>query len=302
MKILVAEDDPVSRIALMRVLQRWGDEVVLAKDGIEASRLLQEPDGPKLAILDWMMPGADGPEVCRQIRQQASESYIYALILTSRDKTEDIIAALEAGADDYLSKPFVPAELKARLLTGRRIIDLQQQLIKAREDLRVEATHDSLTGLYNRRAILETFHREVSRVEREGGHLMVSIADIDHFKRINDTHGHAAGDAVLRGVAQMMQASIRPYDSIGRYGGEEFLFLSPGCDVTNALKLAERIRQCISSERIKSDGIEIAVTLSMGVAVYRATEDAMTLIAGADAALYQAKSRGRNRVELFRLD
>jgi len=299
MKILIAEDDPVSRHALKSYLLKWGDEVVVAKDGVEAERLLQQEDGPKLAILDWVMPGADGVEVCRQVRQKAAEPYVYILMLTAKDQAEDIIAALEAGADDYLAKPFLPAVLKARLLTGRRIVDLQQQLIRAREALRVEATHDSLTGLWNRPAILVTFRHEIDRAEREGSSLAIALADIDHFKKINDTCGHPVGDAVLREVARRMQSSIRSYDTMGRYGGEEFLIVSPRCDLERAMKLAERVRQSVCSQTIEIEGKEIPVTLSLGVAVSQSAEDTPSLIAGADAALYQAKHLGRNRVEFF---
>jgi two-component system, cell cycle response regulator len=297
MKILVADDDPVSRLALKTFLTKWGDDVVVAKDGAEASRLLLEPEGPKLAILDWMMPGADGVEICRQVRELAAEPYVYILILTARDSPDDIIAALEAGADDYLSKPFVPAELKARLLTGRRIFDLQQQLIKARDELRFEATHDSLTGVWNRAAILSAFRRELSRARRTGTSMAVTLADIDHFKSINDVYGHAAGDAALREVTRRMQASVRPYDSVGRYGGEEFLLICPGCDLDTAGKVAERVRQAISATGFEFTGQHIPITMSFGVAICGTTENEEALISRADGALYEAKNRGRNCVE-----
>jgi diguanylate cyclase (GGDEF)-like protein len=299
LKILIAEDDAVSRHKLKAFLLKCGDEVVVAKDGLEAGLLLQQEDCPKLAILDWEMPGADGVEVCRQVRQKAAEPYIYILMLTAKDRTEDVIAALEAGADDYLSKPLVPAVLKARLLTGRRIVDLQEQLIKAREKLRVEATHDFLTGLWNRPAILEAFQREIGRAAREGGSLAVAVADIDHFKSINDTYGHSAGDAVLCEVTKAMQSSIRSYDMIGRFGGEEFLIVFPRCESANAMKLAERVRQNVAAQSTRIAGKSISVTVSLGVAVFHGAEDAPGLIPGADAALYQAKHLGRNRVELF---
>lgn len=299
MKILIADDDAISRLALKSFLVKWGDEVIVAKDGVEAGRLLEQENGPKMAILDWVMPGADGVNICRQVRQRASEPYVYILILTSKDRTDDIVAALEAGADDYLSKPFLPAVLKARLLTGRRIVDLQEQLIEARESLRAEAMRDSLTGLSNRAAIFDALRREILRAQREGKSLTVAIADLDHFKSINDTYGHPAGDSVLREVARRMQSSIRPYDLLGRYGGEEFLLVAPGCEEKDAMNLAERIRRSVSAERIEIAATSIAVTLSMGVAVYRCAEDADLIIPGADAALYQAKHLGRNRVELF---
>jgi two-component system, cell cycle response regulator len=299
MKILIAEDDPVSRLALRSFLKKWGDEVIVAKDGEEATRLLLHKDGPKIAILDWMMPGADGVEICRRVRERAVEPYVYILILTSRDSPTDIIAALEAGADDYLAKPFVPAVLKARLLTGRRIARLQQELIEAREVLRAEATHDVLTGLWNRRAILNLLQQEISRAAREGSSLTVALADIDHFKNINDTYGHPAGDEVLREVSRRMQASIRTYDVLGRYGGEEFLLVFPGCKQQKAFGVAERVRKAVSSDVVELSGTEITVTLSMGVSVFNGAEDAAAMISRADETLYQAKGHGRNRVEMF---
>lgn len=299
MKILVADDEPVSRTLLKSLLVKWGDEVVVAKDGVEAGLLLQEEDGPKLAILDWMMPGAEGVEICRQVRRAAAEHYVYILILTAKNSNEDIIAALEAGADDYLSKPVLPPVLKARLLTGRRIVELQQQLIRAREALRIEATHDSLTGLFNRPAIFQALSKEFRRADREDAPVCVALADIDHFKTINDTYGHPAGDAVLREVARRMEASIRPYDLLGRYGGEEFLLVAPGCKDGDAVKLAERIRQAVRAQAFDLSNASIAVTLSMGVAIYRHGDDEASIIPAADTALYQAKHLGRNRVELF---
>jgi two-component system, cell cycle response regulator len=245
-KILLAEDDLVSRRLLEAFLKRYEYEVVVVGDGTQASRLLQEEQGPRLAILDWMMPGMDGPQVCREVRGLQDRPYVYLILLTAKDRKEDIIAGLEAGADDYLTKPFDAHELKARLNAGRRILNLQDQLITAREALRVQATHDSLTGLLNRGAILEVLGRELARSDRLGTSLGVIMADLDHFKHINDTHGHLAGDAVLREAARRMRLCLRSYDVIGRYGGEEFLIVLPDCDALSTLSLAERLRECIA--------------------------------------------------------
>jgi diguanylate cyclase (GGDEF)-like protein len=298
MRILIAEDDPVSRRLLEAFLVKWEYEVVAAGDGDEASRLLQREDAPRLAILDWMMPGKDGIQVCREVRGREGQPYVYILLLSARGKKQDVIEGLETGADDYLTKPFDPFELRARLRTGRRILELQEQLISALAALRVEATHDPLTGLWNRTVILEIVQRELARAQRQETSLAVSMADLDHFKRINDTYGHLAGDAVLREVTRRLRASIRPYDEIGRYGGEEFLVVAPGCDARGALRQAERLRARIGREAMDVFEGTIPVTISLGVAVTRQAKEADSLLRAADAALYRAKNRGRNHVEL----
>ena len=296
--VLIADDDPVSCRRLQVVLTSAGYQVTTAVDGTEALRALEKPDCPKLVVLDWMMPGMDGIDVCREVRKQAREPYIYIILLTARSQPEEIFQGLEAGADDYVTKPFGIHELKARLRAGKRILELHEQLLAAREQLRMQATHDSLTGLLNRKAILEILEKELARVSRGSSEVSVIMADLDHFKRVNDTHGHAAGDAVLQEVARRMQASIRPYDSVGRYGGEEFLIVSPGCGLEGAIEQAERICKCISSAPIESCGISIPETMSLGVAsAPLAAMESTELLHMADTALYGAKNRGRNRVE-----
>jgi two-component system cell cycle response regulator len=299
-KVLIAEDDRVSRRLLEASLTRWGYEVAVTRDGIEAWEVLQGTDAPALAILDWMMPGMDGVEVCRRVRQRGQEPYIYLLLLTTKGRKENIIEGLAAGADDYLTKPFDPHELQVRLRTGKRIVTLQAELIEARETLRIQATHDPLTGVWNRGAILETLSNELARSRREGLPVAVAIADLDHFKRINDTFGHMVGDAALCEAVSRMRPLLRPYDAIGRYGGEEFLIVLPGCTAQDALKLAERLRIGIGQEPIEVPGGSIDVTSSLGVAASDAIviPDATALIRAADAALYRAKAGGRNCVEL----
>ena len=299
MKILIAEDETVSRRLLQNTLVKWGYEVVVCRDGQEAWEGLQTQDAPQLAILDWMMPKMDGLLVCKEIRKQSAEPYVYILLLTSKSQKEDLITGLEAGADDYLTKPFDAPELKAKLRAGMRILDLQTELINAREALRVQATQDPLTGLWNRGAILEALRREIARAKRERNSVAVVMADLDHFKRINDSYGHLAGDAALRQVADRMRSSIRPYDAIGRYGGEEFLILLPGCNIPGAATVAERLMTSIAGRPVDLAGEKLLITCSLGVASNsEAPEaDADWLIRAADAALYQAKSAGRDRVE-----
>jgi diguanylate cyclase (GGDEF)-like protein len=299
LRILVAEDDPVVRRLLEAMLGSWGFTVLLVDDGLAALRLLEEADAPRLVILDWMMPGMDGIDVCRRVRAQASERYTYLILLTARDRKTDVVTGLDAGADDYLTKPFDRAELKVRLRAAQRILDLQSELIDARERLRVEANHDSLTGLLNRKAILEELDKELARASREKKEVSLLLADVDHFKRVNDTFGHLTGDAVLREVAHRLRGAMRVYDSAGRYGGEEFLLLLPGCRSSCSLVVADRFRSVVGARPCEGDGQSLPVTVSIGVA--SSPEGGLierdTLIRAADQALYRAKERGRNRCE-----
>ncbi|MCC6538769.1 MAG: diguanylate cyclase [Bryobacterales bacterium] len=296
--ILVADDSLVSRRLLEAVLRKWGFDVVLVSSGTEAWEVLQREDAPKLAILDWMMPGLSGPEVCSLVREnRSSAAYTYIILLTSRNEKEDLIAGMEAGADDYLVKPFDNNELKVRLGPGRRIVELQSQLLAAQEALRVQATRDSLTGLWNRPAISEILVRELSRSVRENIPLGLILGDLDHFKQVNDTRGHPVGDLVLHEVAQRMANSIRAYDAAGRYGGEEFLLILPGCDEESTLQTAERIRTQLTNFPVEtSEGAPVSITASFGATALPRGVDTTpeVLIKLADTALYRAKQAGRN--------
>lgn len=298
MRVLIAEDDPISRRLLEATLSRWGYQVIACPDGTTAWQALQQPDAPSLAILDWMMPGMDGVLVCQEIRKRAREPYTYLILLTAKHEKSDIITGLEAGADDYIIKPFDANELRMRLRAGRRILDLQAELIFAREELREQATRDSLTRLWNRAAILGILEREFGRAKRNDTVVSIILADLDHFKRINDTYGHLAGDAVLREAARRMRTAVRPYDEIGRYGGEEFLLVLPDCDASAAVTLGERLRESVGEEAmVLAEGV-IPVTLSLGVTTSNGIDDMKQFIAVADEALYRAKDGGRNRLEL----
>jgi diguanylate cyclase (GGDEF)-like protein len=298
-RILIAEDDPVFRLILEETLARWGYEVVVCRDGIEACQILQAENAPQLAILDWKMPGMEGIELCRKIRKDADESYIYIILLTAQQRDEDLVIGMEAGADDYIIKPFKHNELKVRLRAGRRIIELQNELLTARDILREKAMHDSLTGLLNHEEILGVLDRELARSQRDGVCVSIIMADIDHFKKINDTYGHIAGDAVLRQTAKKMHSMVRSYDAVGRYGGEEFLLILPECCKECAVAFAHRLCACISSEEMDTPEGLIPVTISLGVAASNREKraDGQSLVRAADAALYQAKENGRNRVE-----
>jgi two-component system cell cycle response regulator len=300
MKVLVADDEPISRRMLEHWLRRWGYEVVVARDGLQALEILNQPDAPKLLVLDWQMPGKNGVELCCEIRQRLNEDYSYVLLLTSKCTQDDVIEGLASGADDYLTKPFNPQELQVRLRTGQRIIGLMDQLVAAREAIREMAMHDSLTGLWNRAAIVDLINNELQRSRRDRTSVAVMMVDVDYFKSVNDTFGHRAGDAVLREIGRTMKRNIREYDAAGRYGGEEFLILFPGCDQLTARSHAERLRKAISRLLVTTERGDVTFTASFGVTVADGTMavSADDLIELADIALYSAKHKGRNRVEV----
>lgn len=300
--VLIAEDDPLFRRVIERWFERWDYRVTVVENGLDAWDVLQREDAPHMAILDWMMPGMDGLELCRKIRSREKGPYLYVLLLTARDEKQDVVAGLEAGADDYLTKPFEVGELRARVRAGRRILDLQAALLHAQDELRSVAAHDSLTGVWNRGAIVDLLRAEISRRKRTLDALGVIMADIDHFKKINDTHGHLIGDAVLQEVTRRLAASLRQYDAVGRYGGEEFLLVLPACNAPNLLISAERLRLCIADQPVETSKGPIPVTLSLGLVSmeqgHKETPDCETFLREADDALYAAKRQGRNRVEI----
>ncbi len=298
MRILIADDDPLSRRLLQSALDRLGHEVISVTDGPQAIAALERNGrGIQLAILDWMMPGADGLAVCRAARASTGP-YVYMILLTARDGREDMVEALDSGADDFIAKPFSAVELRARLRSGSRVIELQEGLLRAQEALRVEAARDSLTGLWNRGMILEQLRREMKRAKHEKRPFAIILADIDHFKKVNDTYGHQAGDEVLQQAANRMRLAVRDYDFIGRYGGEEFLVVLPGCDGELARQVAERVRVRVAAEPINAHDIPLEVRVSVGLAWTATAEEVpAALIACADTALYRAKANGRDRVE-----
>ena len=298
MKVLVADDSLVYRRMLEVHLKRWGYEPISLGTGGEALQLLLSGDAPRLAILDWMMPEIDGIDVCRQLRQKGHEPYTYIILLTGKDSNEDIVLGLNAGADDYITKPFEAPELEVRMRAGKRIVDLQNELIAAREQLRAEASQDPLTGVLNRGALLKILVRDCSRAEREGTPLATLMVDVDYFKKVNDTFGHSAGDAVLVNVAKRMRDMLRPYDALARFGGEEFLLVLPACDAAAAMVVAERVRAAVAEPPIMAESRAISVTCSIGVSAvsHGHAVSPATLIEAADMALYRAKNAGRNRV------
>ena len=273
------------------LLTERGYDTVMARDGIEAWELLQRADAPSLAIVDWMMPGLDGAALCRKVRE-SGHPYIYILMLTVKDTTEDLIAGIDAGADDYLRKPADADEMCARLRAGERIVRRQ-------EELRVRATHDDLTGVLNRGTILAILERELAHKGRSGAPVGLLLADVDGFKQVNDKYGHAIGDAVLCELTRRLAGPLRGSDAIGRYGGEEFLIVLSECDTAGALQVAERVRASVAHGPIHTAAGALCVTVSLGAAAAGQGEsaDIDKLMLAADKALYRAKRAGRNRVE-----
>jgi diguanylate cyclase (GGDEF)-like protein len=298
-KILIADDDRVNRLILQTFLNKWGYDVVAVEDGVEAWNHLEQPDAPRLAILDWMMPNMDGAQVCQAVRKRQQRLYTYVILLTSKGQKQDIVDGFEAGADDYLTKPFDKSELRSRVRAGLRLLEMQEQLVQAQDLLQLKAAQDGLTGLWNRGAILELLGKELARARRTGGSVGIMMVDLDHFKRVNDTYGHLAGDAVLREAAQRLRNSVRPYDAIGRYGGEEFLVVVSDSDLSSTVVQAERLRRAVEGTPVVSSEGTIGITISLGVTAGSGEDSvaAEALVRSADAALYQAKTLGRNRVE-----
>jgi two-component system, cell cycle response regulator len=301
MQALVVDDSAVYRKLIGDHLRSWNFEVTLAKDGAEAQTILDKPNAPKLVLLDWVLPDMDGTDLCKCIRAAESGTYVYVILLTSKEGRQNMLEAMQAGADDYLVKPFDELELKARLLVGKRILDLQEQLISARESMRYAATHDGLTGLMNRGEIMNMLERELERAQRERKPVGVILADVDHFKNVNDTLGHLFGDEALREIGHRFRDQLRIYDGVGRYGGEEFLLVLPNCDLPNTILRAKELCEVISNTPINHSGSQQTITMSMGVAVSEANAKNQPdiLLNHADIALYAAKENGRNCVERY---
>lgn len=299
--VLLAEDDPISRRLFEKILVKEGFSVTPVENGRRALELFRQHFFP-IVLTDWQMPEMEGPELCRAIRDEHPEGYVFIIMLTSKGTKEDIISGLGAGADDYLTKPAHHAELVARIKSGIRILELEKSLKAAVDEIHLLSITDPLTGIYNRGYINERLPQEIGRAVRYGRDLSLLLVDIDHFKRVNDTYGHLAGDAVLKQFARtVMEATRQQVDWAGRYGGEEFLVVLPETDQAGAMVLAERLRQAIEACDPRVAGDTIPVTASIGATGFSPQEhrNAVTaedLLRQADTLLYQAKQGGRNQV------
>jgi diguanylate cyclase (GGDEF)-like protein len=297
MKILIADDDPISSRILQKNLQNWDYESVLARSGGAAWHALQDEE-LRLAILDWMMPGMHGVEVCRKIRRRKKYKYTYIILLSAKDRKQDIIAGLSSGADDYMTKPVNFLELRARLKTGKRIIDLEDKLLFIQNQLKDIASRDSLTRIWNRAEITKFLSEELERGQREKKPTGVIMLDVDHFKEINDFYGHAIGDQALLQVVSRLKRKVRKSDKIGRYGGDEIVIILPNCGLTEIRKIGERLRLAVGRRRISTELDTVPITVSAGCATsdLPGTSSADKLIKAADGVLLKAKDQGRNCV------
>jgi diguanylate cyclase (GGDEF)-like protein len=306
MKALVVEDDLSTRLLIKKIVENEGYEVLEAKDGNEGWRIFQkEKDNIYIAFLDWMMPKIDGIELCRRIRKTPVKHYVYIMFLTSKQNIEAVVEGLETGGDNYMTKPFARKELISRIRVAGRIEVLERKLNEANRKLHVLATTDPLTKILNRRELLKRLHGEIYRISREKKFYNLIMLDIDHFKKVNDTLGHTAGDIVLIEIADRIKAKLRPYDLIGRYGGEEFLIGTSGVNSEIGRKIAERIRVSICEKPFHAGNKELDITASLGMAsaIPAGKKNDMIrledMIEKADSALYMAKNAGRNRVIVY---
>lgn len=300
-RVIIADDDPVQRWLLRENLSQSGYDVIETADGQAAWDALQD-DTVQVVVTNWMMPGTDGLDLIRQIRTARLERYIYVILLTARNTKLDVVDGLEAGADDYLIKPFDPNELLARVAISKRILQLEASLREARDHERTLARHDSLTGLFNRRAIYEHAEAELARADREDSPISLILLDIDYFKEVNDHHGHLIGDQTLYLIAATISRNKRPFDWFGRWGGEEFLMVLPNTNLQEACQVAERIRTSVSEVNLPlPGGRSFRRTISLGVTSAPATSLSSLdiLLQQADSMLLLAKERGRNQISVY---
>ncbi len=293
MKILIAEDQLPTARYLRRLLEQLGHQVLEAADGEEAWEQIRREQVPIL-ISDWMMPRLDGLELCRRIRSQFTEGYLYIILLTARNSREDKLEGLNAGADDFLTKPLDADELCVRLEIASRILEVHNALGRQNSRLIEMATTDELTGVNNRRRFGQDLNLHAGLASRHGLPLSLIMLDVDHFKQYNDTFGHLAGDEVLRTIATILRSEVREHDLVARYGGEEFVLLLPSTGPEAATEVAERLRRAIS----RGSWNMVPLTASFGVATTDPSHSISVedLVAQADEALYHSKNAGRNRV------
>ena len=296
-RLMLVDDDSVSRSVLSRQLSARGYEIMEADSGGSALRVLTQPNAPRMAVVDWNMGTINGPELCRILRGRSP--YVYVVLTTAREGRRPLVEAMNSGADGYIQKPVDVDELEAWLVAGQRIVELQDGLLKAHAELERRATHDALTGIRNRGSMLEILGRELRRSIRTKSATGIVLFDVDHFKRVNDTHGHPVGDEVLVEFAARCARAVRDYDVVGRYGGEEFLLVLPGGSLPDAAAVGSRLLDSISRRPFKTASGELVVTASAGAAsTGQGYSDVDALIAAADAALYEAKRAGRARLHV----
>lgn len=308
MRILIAEDDPVSRRVLEATLSKWGHEAVIAQDGEAALAELQKEGAPSLAILDWMMPGMAGVDICRRVRAMPSATPPYIILLTAKKEKKDVVAGLESGADDYLTKPFERSELRARIEVGVRVVNLQKKLAdhvkglnqalaelrQAEAEIRNLSITDDLTGLYNRRGFFTLTEQQLKMARRTKNPFSLIYADMDGLKQINDTYGHSCGSEALRQIAEILKKSFRESDIIARLGGDEFTVCIPDTvDCNLSLPLA-RLEENLNEYNAHRSH-DYKLLLSVGTVCFNPDEEATIedLLVKADRAMYRNKKQKR---------
>jgi len=316
-KVLVAEDDYTSRVLLETMLRGWGHEVLTAEDGDSALRLIAQHDDLQLLVLDWIMPGPDGPDICRAVRAAVRQNYVYIILLTAKTEREAFLEGMESGADDYIIKPFDAEQMRARLRVAERIVQLEERLSSQNEALRLaneqtrqlltqvqaqaielerQAREDWLTGLYNRRHLDFHLQREFVRARRYQSPLTVAIADLDNFKSVNDRFSHHVGDEVLRTLADILQSNSRSTDIVGRYGGEEFVIILPETTREQGLIVCEKIRRTVEEYDWSRVHEGLRMTVSVGMSSDTSLANYEKMLTQADDRLYEAKRAGKNTV------
>jgi len=300
MRALVADSDPERLRQLEGWLVRWGYDVTAVRNGVEAWSRLEAEREPILVLLSWRMEAMHGIDVCRKLRLHPELPSVYVLLFAGERGEEDLLVGVAAGADEFLLAPLDAVEVKARVRTGARIVEIERALRASQDALRVQSTRDAITGSWNRAAILDLLHKERERARRKSGSVGVVLADLDAFRKVNEALGTPVGDEVLREAARRMSSTLRPYDAVGRYGGEEFLIVLPGSDGLGGLTVAERIRESFSGHPVHTSAGPVSITLSLGVAAEggEAASDGSALLRAADTALKRAQQTGRNRVAL----
>ena len=299
MKVLIAEDDPASNALVKNLLFRWGFDVVTTFDGTEALKALREKDAPQIVIMDWMMPGIDGLEVCRRLREdeKGGDLYTYVIMLTAKGEKQDVVSGIDAGADDYIVKPFDKEELRARIRTGQRIIELQTALRAANRKLLLLSRLDPLTGALSRSAILDDLDLAIYRSRREKLPLSISLIDVDGLKKINERSGRHAGDRVLQEIVRRTTACMRRTDCFGRYESDSFLVVLPAVNRATGMDICQRVRDAIAGREVGTDGHELSVTVSQCLTVWDGNATVQEFIAAAEQTLTATRSGGPNRIE-----
>lgn len=296
--VAVVDDDAAIRRLVSLFLRRAGYDVIEVATG-EAARSRLGVESWNLAILDRKLPDLDGLDLCREIKADPRFRNRYVIMLTGEADEQDKIEGLDLGADDYITKPFQYKELLARIRAGKRIVDLQSELLESNRRLELLSITDGLTRLYNHRHFQDEMVRAFDESQRYQRPLSLAIIDIDFFKKVNDTYGHAAGDDVLKTVARLFMDSVRSTDLVARYGGEEFTVMMPETDMGDAIAFAEKIRTLVEQTTIETQAGPVRVTVSIGVSSVPSTpiQTPKEMIVAADKALYRAKRGGRNQVQ-----